>query len=119
MSVLRNTNTPAIYGGLRAAYNPHDDNRYWEMRPGYWESLMASNYAMQVGRIYGVPGSENNGYPPTDLNIGRYGHTIRGLNDNHFHVTSSGSSTDAGGFGEMKGLRGAIAGEKGMVYDQS
>ncbi|KAJ4910160.1 Uncharacterized protein Rs2_04781 [Raphanus sativus] len=69
--VLRNTNSPAMYGGLRAAYNPHDDNRYWEMSAGYWESLMASNYAMQVGRIYGVPGSENVGYPPTDLNIGR------------------------------------------------
>lgn len=38
------------------------------------------------------------------------------LNDNHFDVTSSGSSTEAGGFGEMNGLRGAIAGEKGTVY---
>lgn len=119
MSVLRNTQTPAMYGGSSAAYNPHDDNRYWEMRAGYWESLMASNYALQVGRIYGVPGSENLGYPPTDLNIGCSGHTIRGLNDNHFAVTSSGSSTESGGFGEMKDLCGAISNEKGMIYDET
>ncbi|KAG2301523.1 hypothetical protein Bca52824_030174 [Brassica carinata] len=69
VSVLRNSNAPMSYGGVRVGYVPYEEARYWEMRQGYYDSLMASSYALQLGRIYGVPGSEFTGYQSTDLNI--------------------------------------------------
>lgn len=41
-----------------------------DVRGSYWENLMSSRYAVELQRIYGVPGSEYVGYFPTDLNIG-------------------------------------------------
>lgn len=49
-------------------YNPHFGAL--EATPEYWERLMSSSYAVQLQRIYGVPGSEYVGYAPTELNIG-------------------------------------------------
>ena len=69
VSVLRNSYAPMSYGGVRVGYVPYEEARYWEMRQGYYDSLMASSYALQLGRIYGVPGSEFTGYQSTDLNI--------------------------------------------------
>ena len=41
-----------------------------DVRGSYWEKLVSSRYAVDVQRIYGVPGSEYVGYSPNDLNIG-------------------------------------------------
>ncbi|CAH8357180.1 unnamed protein product [Eruca vesicaria subsp. sativa] len=57
VTVLRNTYAPSPYVRM-FGYVPHDETPYWEMRHGYYERLMASNYSLNIGRIYGVPGSE-------------------------------------------------------------
>ncbi|CAG7874564.1 unnamed protein product [Brassica rapa] len=49
-------------------YTPHMGSM--AVRGSYWENLMSSRYAVDVQRIYGVPGSEYVGYSPNDLNIG-------------------------------------------------
>lgn len=36
----------------------------------YWDNLMSSRYAVDLQRIYGVPGSEYVGYGTNDLTIG-------------------------------------------------
>ncbi|KAG2298308.1 hypothetical protein Bca52824_034780 [Brassica carinata] len=41
-----------------------------EFGPVYWDSLMSSRYAVELGRIYGVVGSENVGYQQANLIIG-------------------------------------------------
>ncbi|KAL0701425.1 hypothetical protein Bca4012_057547 [Brassica carinata] len=65
-----------------------------EGKPEYWESLMSSSYAVQVQRIYGVPGSEYVGYGPNDLNIVPSNVPSFPRNQNPIQVSSTGSSTD-------------------------
>uniref|UniRef100_M4CDT3 Uncharacterized protein n=1 Tax=Brassica campestris TaxID=3711 RepID=M4CDT3_BRACM len=73
ISVLHNTYETSPYGGVRVGYGGYDVARDREMRHGYYESLMASTYAVELQRIYGVPGSEFTGYQPTNLNIQQSG----------------------------------------------
>ncbi|KAJ4873743.1 Uncharacterized protein Rs2_44542 [Raphanus sativus] len=58
VSVLRTAYDPSTYSGISGGYVSYDQARYWAMRDSYYESLMASSYALQLGRIYGVPGSD-------------------------------------------------------------
>ncbi|KAF2536523.1 hypothetical protein F2Q70_00004298 [Brassica cretica] len=54
-------------------YDPHYYTPQWgtmDVTGRYWDNLMSSRYAVELQRIYGVPGSEYVGYGPNDLNIG-------------------------------------------------
>ncbi|WZZ88858.1 hypothetical protein YC2023_117437 [Brassica napus] len=54
-------------------YDPHYYTPQWgtmDVTRRYWDNLMSSRYAVELQRIYGVPGSEYVGYGPNDLNIG-------------------------------------------------
>ncbi|KAL0885363.1 hypothetical protein Bca101_009345 [Brassica carinata] len=65
-------------GGARGGgYDGVNEGRYYApTRPIFhggapnWDNLMSSRYATELNMIYGVPGSENVGYPSTDLIIG-------------------------------------------------
>lgn len=65
-------------GGARGGgYEGMNEGRYYApTRPVFhggapnWDNLMSSRYATELNMIYGVPGSENVGYPSTDLFIG-------------------------------------------------
>ncbi|KAG2316173.1 hypothetical protein Bca52824_019295 [Brassica carinata] len=65
-------------GGARGGgYEGVNEGRYYApTRPIFhggapnWDNLMSSRYATELNMIYGVPGSENVGYPSTDLIIG-------------------------------------------------
>ncbi|KAL0716909.1 hypothetical protein Bca4012_066231 [Brassica carinata] len=41
-----------------------------DIGPVYWQNMMATSYALEVDRIYGVAGSEYVGYQPNDISIG-------------------------------------------------
>ncbi|KAG5407976.1 hypothetical protein IGI04_004295 [Brassica rapa subsp. trilocularis] len=73
-------------------YNPHFGAL--EATPEYWERLMSSSYAVQLQRIYGVPGSEYVGYAPTELNIGTSNVHPFPANHQPITVSSNVSSTD-------------------------
>ncbi|KAL0701783.1 hypothetical protein Bca4012_057905 [Brassica carinata] len=94
VSVLRNTYAPSPYGGVRVGNVPYDETRFWEMRQGYYETLMASSYAVELARIYGVPGSKFTGYLPTDLNIVPSGDQEIPQYQFPFEVSSTASSTE-------------------------
>lgn len=94
VSVLRNAYAQSPYNGVRVRYVPHDETRNWEMREGYYERLMASSYALQLGRIYGVPGSEFTGYPSIDLNIVNSGEQKIHQYQVPVFESSTGSSTE-------------------------
>lgn len=94
VSVLRNAYAPQQYGGVKVGYGPYDESRYWEMRQGYYESLMASSYALQLRRIYGVLGSEYTGYLPNDLNIPNSGEQKIPQYHVSLDVSSTASSTE-------------------------
>lgn len=65
-------------GGARGlGYEAMHEGRYYaptrqvfHRGAGYWNNLMSSRYETELNMIYGVPGSENLGYPSTDLVIG-------------------------------------------------
>ncbi|KAG2329946.1 hypothetical protein Bca52824_001126 [Brassica carinata] len=64
-------------GAGGGGYEAPDGRKYYApTRPvfhggaAYWDDLMASRYATELNMIYGVAGSENVGYPSTDLVIG-------------------------------------------------
>lgn len=94
ISVLRNTYAPSPYSGVRVGNVPYDETRFWEMRQGYYETLMASTYAVELARIYGVPGSEFTGYLPTNLNIVPSGDQEIPQYQFPFEVSSTASSTE-------------------------
>ena len=55
---------------------------------------MASSYALELQRIYGVPGSEFTGYQPTDLNIPNSGDQEIPQYQLPIDVSSTASSTE-------------------------
>lgn len=96
----------SVQGRWGGGFAPNDHHHYnatyltaEERRPTYWENLMSSRYAVELQRIYGVPGSEHTGYPHTTLNIGSpntpIGPPIIFLNDE--------SSTASSGVGKTRG----------------
>ncbi|KAJ4904657.1 Uncharacterized protein Rs2_18608 [Raphanus sativus] len=94
VSVLRTAYDPSTYSGISGGYVSYDQARYWAMRDSYYESLMASSYALQLGRIYGVPGSEFTGYVPSDLNIVNSGEQEIPQYQAQVDVSSTASSTE-------------------------
>lgn len=66
-------NSATVRPTVRASmYEPQYNAPHWanmDVRGRYWENMMGSRYAVDVQRIYGVPGSEFVGYGPNDLNI--------------------------------------------------
>lgn len=89
---------------------------------------MSSSYAVQVQRIYGVPGSENVGYGPNDLNIVPSNVPSFPRNQNPIQVSSTGSSTDVKTIAktgteinfykiEPTGLGNQIYRERGIYFD--
>ncbi|KAF3608892.1 hypothetical protein DY000_02047463 [Brassica cretica] len=69
-----------------------------EMRTRYWENIMDSRYALELQRIYGVPGSEHVGYQNTDLIIGNgsspYQHPLMFLSDDSSRASSGQDDTN-------------------------
>ncbi|KAL0733094.1 hypothetical protein Bca4012_009304 [Brassica carinata] len=80
---LMNRNGSGMYGAWGGGFVQNLQNTYYptpwmgdEMGTRYWENLMDSRYAIELQRIYGVPGSEHGGYQNTNLNIGSPNTTI-------------------------------------------
>ncbi|KAF3513814.1 hypothetical protein F2Q69_00000632 [Brassica cretica] len=72
-----NRHPAGVHGGLGGTFVPNAPTHYntttWppqETMITYWDNLMSSRYALELKRIYGVPGSEHTGYPYATLNIG-------------------------------------------------
>ncbi|CAN6870697.1 unnamed protein product [Brassica oleracea] len=110
-----------VHGGLGGTFVSNAPTHYntttWppqETMITYWDNLMSSRYALELKRIYGVPGSEHTGYPYATLNIGSpntpIGPPIMFLS-NESSTASSVRATRRDEFGEEKTIYSVPTGE--------
>ncbi|CAN6882141.1 uncharacterized protein LOC125587842 [Brassica napus] len=100
-----NMNDSGMYDGCGGGFIPNLPQSYYrnpwggeEMRTRYWENIMDSRYALELQRIYGVPGSEHVGYQNTYLIIGNssspYQHPLMFLSDDSSRASSGQDNTN-------------------------
>ena len=100
-----NMNDSGMYDGCGGGFIPNLPQSYYrnpwggeEMRTRYWENIMDSRYALELQRIYGVPGSEHVGYQNTYLIIGNssspYQHPLMFLSDDSSRASSGQHNTN-------------------------